>query len=157
MGLEWIPLLEKSGLSGIAIAIIVVLIIFSNIVVALLSRGSSRDKIQSQLVEQTIKRQNELDIRQEKMMNDLQEELDRVRDEMVRMQVERKADKDSYSVLQSKYAELITAKLELEQKLMGLKTERTTSEGVIRGLQDKNEAITLQSHLPLDRRGSQGI
>lgn len=51
-------------------------------------RFKSRDTTQSKFIEQAVNRQNALDLRQEQMMDDLQEEIDRVREEMTMLRKE---------------------------------------------------------------------
>lgn len=101
----------------------------------LVRRLKSRDTTQSQFIEQAVKRQNALDERQEKMMDDLQEEIDRLRNEMVMlrqelnterkrnltMEVEMKGLREANDALSKENVQLKRLVEELRKELDGVK------------------------------------
>jgi uncharacterized coiled-coil DUF342 family protein len=90
--------------------------VLSAIISFIATRLSSKDKLQASLVEQTVSRQQQLDKRQQKMMDDQQAEIGRLRDEILLI---RKAQEHA----QSKNVELTAKTLHMENEIADLRQE----------------------------------
>jgi hypothetical protein len=140
-GIEWISLLENSKISGLGI---IIFIVVSNAVSFLISRGTSKDKAQTLLVEQTVKRQDALDIRQLSMMDDLQSEIDRVKGEVEVVRKDLAEERSRFNSLSEKYATVLKENHTLQQLVAKMGNDNAELRLIIGDLHKKNEDLSDQ-------------
>lgn len=140
----WSKLFESGGVSGIWI---VIAFLISNVVSFLTARGTSKDKAKSDLLATTIKRQDALDKRQQQMMDDLQEEIRRVKVEMGTMQKEAAQQQKRNSTLSEKYTNLLQENHSLQAIVIQMQKEKDELNIIVKELGDKNTRFMEQIRL----------
>ena len=93
----------------------------------IVTRLTSKDKVDSNLITQTVRRQEQLDKRQSKMMDDMQEELGRFREELIGVRKELTTERGTSLELSKKISYL-------EQENRELKRENDELKKLIRDL-----------------------
>lgn len=118
--------------------------LLTNVLSFFLARGTSKDKVNSTMLEQTVKRQKELDDRQAAMMDDLQGQFDHVRTDMSQIKLELSEERKRFTALSEKYSTLVSENYHLKQMAKNLSSENEELKLNMAALELKNREITDQ-------------
>ena len=139
-----LKMLESSGASS---GLIVAAFLVTNLFTFLTARGTSKDKNKTDLLATTITRQNTLDERQQKMMDDLQEEINRVKSDMMVIKSEADKQQKRNDVLSQKYSNLLENNHSLQTLVLQLRQEKNELSEQVKDLIEKNTGLVEQVRL----------
>lgn len=140
----WAKLFEGGNVNGVWI---VAAFVISNLISFFGARGSSKDTLKSELLTKTIERQDTLDQRQERMMDDLQEEIRRVKLEMESIQEEAQNQSQRNTALSEKYTTLLKENHSLQSLILQLQREKDDLNEIVKELGVKNSGFVEQIRL----------
>jgi chromosome segregation ATPase len=132
----------------VGLIVIVIVVIATAFLTFLGTRLSSKDKVQTTLVEQTVARQKTLDERQLKMMDDFQEEIARLKDEILLVRKELNQERDRNGTLERKMQELQEENRLLKGENTELKSQVEALKKELKELQKPKEGRNDANELP---------
>lgn len=139
--MDWTKIMELADLPpGFVLAGFLV----ANVLTFLVARGTSKDKVKSSMLEQTMDRQDKLDKRQETMFDQLQEQISTAHKDMTVIREELAQEKKRSYDLSQKYSRMIRDNHGLQQRVDTLKAEKRELLGTIGELRDKNASLEEQ-------------
>lgn len=137
--MDWTSIIAGAGLPSIWV---MVLFVLSNLASVFLARGSSKDKVKSSMLSETIKRQKALDERQTNMFDELQEEFNRVRGDMSQIRQELAEERRRFTELSQKYTTLTMENHSLRQNVLNLQAADRVWASSNAELERKNRQLT---------------
>lgn len=110
----------------------------------LATRMTSKDKAQSNLVEQTVERQRQLDERQNQMMDDFCSDIDRLRAELLQVRTELSAEREHNRVLSNEMDAIKEENRKLRRENNILQTQVTELKLELKKVQHNERARSIR-------------
>lgn len=119
----------------------VLAVVLTSVVSFLAARYTSKDKVQSQIVKQTVTRQQQLDERQNSMMDSLLDDIRRLRDELNMVREDLRVERERGTQMGDELDSLRAANMVLVEELGRVKEDNSNLSNELEKVKDVNRLL----------------